>query len=178
MKSKNIKALLQALPIYKNKIRPWLNGKTIEDAPKCGPKAVLYTDTEGLAFHGPFAMVTLERSGDGWLARVSGNANPATAHYANTDEALKRWAASVWHTAIRGVIVLMLALMVAGTASADDRREHGVRKVEHHDWIIERQTAGQVSGVPTMRRIVGKREIDIYPNGLMFEKGNVVGVTK
>src|SRR5580765_121026 len=129
MKSKNIKALLQALPIYKNKIRPWLNGKTIEDAPKCGPKAVLYTDTEGLAFHGPFAMVTLERSGDGWLARVSGNANPATAHYANTDEALKRWAASVWHTAIRGVIVLMLALMVAGTASADDRREHGVRKV-------------------------------------------------
>ena len=29
-----------------------------------------------------------------------------------------------------------------------------------------------------MRRIIGKREIDIYPNGLMFEKDNVVGVTK
>jgi hypothetical protein len=177
MKSKSIKALLQALPIYKNKIRPWLNGKTIEDAPKCGPKAVLYTDSEGLAFHGPFAMVTLERSGDGWKASVSGNANPATAHYADTDEALKRWAASVWHTAIRGVIVLMALAMVV-MAQADDKRDRRERRVEHHNWIIERQSAGQVEGVPTTRRIVGKREIDIYPNGLMFEKGNVVGVTK
>jgi hypothetical protein len=106
----NIKAQLQALTIYKNKIRPWLNGKEVDDAPRCpssldcSKPAELYTDTEGLAFHGPFAVVTLERSGDGWLARVSGNANPVSCHYAETDEAVKRWAASVWHTAIRGVI--------------------------------------------------------------------------
>ena len=31
-------------------------------------------------------------------------------------------------------------------------------------------------GVPTIRRIIGKREIDIYPNGLMFERDHVVGV--
>jgi hypothetical protein len=35
-----------------------------------------------------------------------------------------------------------------------------------------------VSGVPTTSRIIGKREIDIYRNGLMFERDNVVGVTK
>jgi hypothetical protein len=34
-----------------------------------------------------------------------------------------------------------------------------------------------VSGVPTIRRIIGKREIDVYRNGLMFEKDNVVGVS-
>ena len=41
---------------------------------------------------------------------------------------------------------------------------------------MRRQEAGLVSGVPTIRRIIGKREIDIYRNGLMFEKDNVVGV--
>jgi hypothetical protein len=35
-----------------------------------------------------------------------------------------------------------------------------------------------VSGVPTIRRIIGKSEIDVYRNGLMFERDNVVGVTK
>jgi hypothetical protein len=32
--------------------------------------------------------------------------------------------------------------------------------------------------VPTSRLIIGKREIDVYRNGLMFEKDNVVGVSK
>jgi hypothetical protein len=30
--------------------------------------------------------------------------------------------------------------------------------------------------VPTSRLIIGRREIDIYPNGLMFEKNSVVGI--
>jgi hypothetical protein len=30
--------------------------------------------------------------------------------------------------------------------------------------------------VPTIRRINGKREIDVYRNGLMFEGDHVVGV--
>jgi hypothetical protein len=33
-----------------------------------------------------------------------------------------------------------------------------------------------VQGTPTSRLIIGKREIDIYPNGMMFEKDNLVGV--
>jgi hypothetical protein len=32
-------------------------------------------------------------------------------------------------------------------------------------------------GTPTTRLIYGKREIDIYRNGLRFEKDNVVGVS-
>ena len=35
-----------------------------------------------------------------------------------------------------------------------------------------------MSGVPTTRRIIGKREIDIYRNGVMFEKDHLVGVTQ
>jgi hypothetical protein len=71
---------------------------------------------------------------------------------------------------IIGVVLFVLAVVCYG----DDKRE----RKEHHNWIIERQSAGQVTGVPMTRRIIGKREIDVYSNGLMFEKGNVVGVSK
>jgi hypothetical protein len=33
-----------------------------------------------------------------------------------------------------------------------------------------------VQGVPTSRLIIGKRQIDIYPNGMMFERDNLVGI--
>ena len=52
------------------------------------------------------------------------------------------------------------------------------RSDEHHNYIIERQQAGQVSGVPILRRIRGSREIDIYRDGSMFEKNNFVGFDK
>jgi hypothetical protein len=68
------------------------------------------------------------------------------------------------------------------TANADDNR-HNRRsgsstssRSNHHNYIIERQEAYQVQGVPTSRLIIGKREIDIYRNGMMFEKNNLVGV--
>jgi hypothetical protein len=35
-----------------------------------------------------------------------------------------------------------------------------------------------VLGLPTSRLIYGKREIDIYGNGLMFEKDHVVGIAR
>jgi hypothetical protein len=72
--------------------------------------------------------------------------------------------------------VLRTALLIVATvatAQAEPRRS------SHHDnrnYIIRRQQAGLVSGVPTLRRIRGGREIDIYRNGLMFEKDNLVGV--
>jgi len=65
-------------------------------------------------------------------------------------------------------------MFVASVAQADDHRR--AEKREHHNYIIERQQIGAVQGVPTSRIIVGKREVDIYPNGLMFEGNNVVGV--
>src|SRR5262245_53612074 len=76
----------------------------------------------------------------------------------------------------RAVAVVALALWAGATAQAEDRRRREHR--EHHNYIIERQEAGAVQGVPTSRLIIGRREIDIYPNGLMFEGNNVVGSKK
>jgi hypothetical protein len=68
--------------------------------------------------------------------------------------------------------VLKTALLIVATVATAqaEPRQH------KHNYILRRQEAGVVSGVPTTRRIIGKREIDIYRNGLMFEKDNVVGV--
>ena len=66
--------------------------------------------------------------------------------------------------------------MTLGMAQAEPRKKEKRERHESHNWIIERQQAGLVRGVPISRRIIGKREIDIYPNGLMFEKNNLVGV--
>ena len=73
------------------------------------------------------------------------------------------------------VAVLKTALLIVGTigtAQAEPRQSTECNR----NYILRRQEAGLVSGVPTTRRIIGKREIDIYRNGLMFEKDNVVGV--
>jgi len=72
--------------------------------------------------------------------------------------------------------MLFVCATAVFTASADDHDKRSER--EHHNYIIERQQTGQVQGPPTSRIIIGKREIDIYPNGLMFEKNNVVGIRK
>lgn len=71
-------------------------------------------------------------------------------------------------------LTTLIALITIAIAQADDRR--CAEKREHHNYIIERQQSYQVQGVPTSRIIVGKREVDIYPNGLMFEGNHVVGV--
>ena len=67
------------------------------------------------------------------------------------------------------LILLTLALMQAEPRQSKER---------NRNYILRRQEARLVSGVPTIRRIIGKREIDIYRNGLMFEGDHVVGVTK
>ena len=69
----------------------------------------------------------------------------------------------------------LLLLLTLGMAQAEPRQRHSDR---NRNYILRRQEAGLVSGTPTIRRIIGKREIDIYRNGLMFEGDNVVGVTK
>jgi hypothetical protein len=78
---------------------------------------------------------------------------------------------------MKTLIILAMLVAIAFTAQADERRKHEQReKREHHNYILERQQAYQVQGVPTSRLIIGKREIDIYPNGLMFEGNQLVGV--
>jgi hypothetical protein len=75
------------------------------------------------------------------------------------------------------VTVLKAALLIVATI-ATARAEPRQRHAEHKNYILRRQQAGSVTGVPTLRRIRGGREIDIYRNGLMFEGDNVVGVVK
>jgi hypothetical protein len=72
-----------------------------------------------------------------------------------------------------GTFTTTLLLAIA-CAHADDRDGRRQRR-EQHNYIIERQQAYQVQGVPTQRLIIGRREIDIYRNGVMFERNNVVG---
>jgi hypothetical protein len=71
-------------------------------------------------------------------------------------------------------VVLLAAALIALTAHADDRRR--AEKRESHNYIIRRQQAYSVQGTPSSRLIIGKRQIDIYRNGLMFEGDNVVGI--
>jgi hypothetical protein len=72
----------------------------------------------------------------------------------------------------RLLTIAVLIAMAVGLAQAEPR---GDRR-EHRNYILRRQEAGAVQGVPTSRLIIGRREIDVYSNGLMFEGNNVVGV--
>ena len=71
------------------------------------------------------------------------------------------------------IATAVLILMMLGMTQAEPRKRH-----ESHNYIIERQQAGQVSGVPILRRIRGSREIDIYRDGSMYGKNNFVGYDK
>jgi hypothetical protein len=71
--------------------------------------------------------------------------------------------------------ITLLQLVLAAALIATAQGEPG--KTNHsRNYIIRRQQAYQVQGPPTSRLIIGKREIDVYRNGLMFEKDNLVGV--
>jgi hypothetical protein len=67
----------------------------------------------------------------------------------------------------------VLILLTLELAPAEPRQS---KERKNQNYILRRQEAGLVQGVPTSRLIIGKREIDIYPNGLMFEGDHVVGV--
>jgi hypothetical protein len=75
---------------------------------------------------------------------------------------------------MRILAIAVLLLLTLELAQAEPPQS----KERNHNYILRRQQAGLVAGVPTMRRIIGKREIDVYRNGLMFEKDNVVGFSK
>jgi hypothetical protein len=75
-------------------------------------------------------------------------------------------------------IAVLLATLATTKAEPRQRQSKERNRHESHNYIIERQQAGQVSGVPILRRIRGSREIDIYRDGSMFEKNNFVGFDK
>jgi DNA invertase Pin-like site-specific DNA recombinase len=76
---------------------------------------------------------------------------------------------------MRILATAVLILMTLGMQAQAEPRQSTER---NRNYILRRQEAGLVSGTPTIRRIIGKREIDVYRNGLMFEGDNVVGVSK
>jgi hypothetical protein len=65
--------------------------------------------------------------------------------------------------------------VIAGTAQAEPQRQSAER---NRNYILRRQQVFIGLGTPTTRLIYGKREIDIYRNGLRFEKYHVVGVSR
>ena len=71
--------------------------------------------------------------------------------------------------------LLTLLMLLPLCAHADDRRRQQ-RRERGHNYIISRQEAYPGLGLPSVRRIIGKREIDVYRNGMMFEKDNLVGI--
>ncbi|PYJ34299.1 MAG: hypothetical protein DME88_05640 [Verrucomicrobia bacterium] len=72
---------------------------------------------------------------------------------------------------IRIIAIAVLILMTLGMAQAEPC--HSQR-----NYILRRQEAMPALGTPTFRMNYGKRKIDYYRNGLMFEGDNVVGVSK
>jgi hypothetical protein len=70
-------------------------------------------------------------------------------------------------------IALLLVLMLVELAQAEPRKSE-----RNRNYILRRQQVVIGLGTPTLRLINGKREIDIYRDGLMFEKDNVVGIRK
>jgi hypothetical protein len=75
------------------------------------------------------------------------------------------------------ITFVTLVLIGAGLAQAEPRDDR-----RNRNYILRRQQAYQVQGVPTQRLIIGRRQIDIYrgSNGtrLMFERDNLIGVTR
>jgi hypothetical protein len=69
--------------------------------------------------------------------------------------------------------IIAIALLIAVTLV--EPRQSTER---NRNYILRRQQVMPGLGLPTSRLIYGKREIDIYRNGLMFEGDHVVGVTK
>jgi hypothetical protein len=70
------------------------------------------------------------------------------------------------------LLTLLAITMIATTAAQADPRGHD----RNRNYILRRQQVYPGLGVPTSRLIIGRREIDIYRNGMMFERDHLVGL--
>jgi hypothetical protein len=70
----------------------------------------------------------------------------------------------------RTTAIVAIAALLSSIALGDPQQR------KSRNYILRRQEAYQVQGTPTSRLIIGRRQIDVYPNGLMFEKDAVLGV--
>jgi hypothetical protein len=63
--------------------------------------------------------------------------------------------------------MLLATLTVSGQAEPRQRTQP--------NYILRRQQVVPGLGTPTLRRIIGKRQVDYYRNGMVFEKDHLVG---
>jgi len=90
-----------------------------------------------------------------------------------------RWSSFGWcvQKVTQVAWLVILSAIMALPAFAGDREKHDrSHRREHHNYIIERQEAYEVQGTPSDRIIIGRREIDVYPDGSMYEGNALVGV--
>lgn len=70
----------------------------------------------------------------------------------------------------RSMCAVVMACASLVGAHADDHRR------EQRNYVLRRQQSYSVQGVPTKRLIIGRRQLDIYRNGAVFERDNLIGV--
>jgi hypothetical protein len=75
---------------------------------------------------------------------------------------------------MRTIAIAVLLLLTLNLAQAEPRQS----KERNRNYILRRQQVIPWLGTPRTRLIYGKREIDVYGNGLMFERDHVVGVAR
>jgi hypothetical protein len=75
--------------------------------------------------------------------------------------------------ALRTIVAGILAAALALSAAQAQAEPHKQR-----DYVLRRQQIGAVRGTPAVRRYIGRRHIDVYRSGVMFEKDAVVGVSR
>jgi hypothetical protein len=93
-------------------------------------------------------------------------------HASRTLSVFRRLAASSHFSSCALVCAVVITCASITGAHADDRRCKRDRDDDNKNYILRRQEAYQVQGVPTSRLIIGKREIDFYRDGKAFEKDN------
>jgi hypothetical protein len=76
----------------------------------------------------------------------------------------------------KGNNMKLLVMLVLGILVVEAQAEPRHRSLRNHNYILRRQQVYPGLGVPTSRLIIGRREIDIYRNGMMFERDHLVGV--
>jgi hypothetical protein len=94
-----------------------------------------------------------------------------------TKQNSKRTANSKIELAFMRLLVALLRtalLVVATVATAQAEPRQSTER--NRNYILRRQQVVPGLGIPTTRLVVGKREIDVYRNGLMFERDHVIGV--
>jgi hypothetical protein len=104
----------------------------------------------------------------------------ADAHHAATESAAVLCGTSPLgnrSNVVNNMKIIAIALLILVTLELAQAEPHQSRE-RNRNYILRRQQVMPGLGTTTTRLIYGKREIDIYRNGLMFEKDNVVGVSK